>query len=90
MDSSPPCAVGIGVLGLGLAGYAIGVTAAYPGRAFALAGVMAGVTLVAIECGRAAGEGGENTPNSGATGGTLAAGAGRDTVADWETAEDRE
>lgn len=29
-------------------GYLVGVVAAYPGRAFAITGVMAGVTLLAV------------------------------------------
>lgn len=35
----------------GLAGYLIGLVAAYPGRAFSVTGVMVGVTLVAIGLG---------------------------------------
>jgi len=33
---------------LGLAGYVTGIYVAYPGRAFSLTAIMAGITLVAI------------------------------------------
>ncbi|WP_192927989.1 MULTISPECIES: hypothetical protein [Halococcus] len=32
----------------GLAGYVVGIVAAYPGRAFSITGIMAGVTLSVI------------------------------------------
>lgn len=34
-----------------LAGYVVGVLAAYPGRAFAISGFMVGVTLLAVSGG---------------------------------------
>ena len=39
---------GLALMGLSLAGYAVGVVAPYPGREASLAGVMVGLTLVAI------------------------------------------
>jgi hypothetical protein len=33
---------------LGVVGYVIGVLAAYPGRAFSVAGVMVGITLFSV------------------------------------------
>jgi hypothetical protein len=39
---------GVGLTALGLVGYLIGIVAAYPGRGFAVTGVMVGVTLAAI------------------------------------------
>lgn len=41
-------AVGLGFLLVGLVGYAGGVYAPYPGRAFSITAVMLGVTLTAI------------------------------------------
>ncbi len=41
--------------GLGLAGYVIGVAEPYPGRALSIAGVMVGLTLVAVGAGRSNG-----------------------------------
>lgn len=35
-------------------GYVVGVLAAYPGRAFALSGLMVGITVVAVSAGEAA------------------------------------
>jgi hypothetical protein len=32
----------------GVVGYVVGVLAAYPGRAFSVAGVMVGITLISI------------------------------------------
>lgn len=40
--------LGLGLTGLGLAGYALGVATAYPGRAFAVTLVMIGITLLAM------------------------------------------
>lgn len=40
--------LGIALTVLGVAGYAVGVVAPYPGRAFAVTGVMVGITLAAI------------------------------------------
>ena len=50
---------GVAVTTLGLAGYAVGVAEPYPGRAFSIAGVMVGLTLVAVGVGRNAEAGGE-------------------------------
>lgn len=41
-------ALGLGLSVLSLVGYAIGVVAAYPGRAFSITGLMAGLTLYAV------------------------------------------
>lgn len=41
-------AVGAALTAAGLLGYAVGVVAAYPGRAFAVTGFMVGVTLLAV------------------------------------------
>jgi Ca2+/Na+ antiporter len=41
-------AAGLGLLAASLAGYLVGVSASYPGRAFAISGVMVGVALVAV------------------------------------------
>jgi len=41
-------AVGATLTAAGLLGYVVGVVAAYPGRAFSVAGVMVGVTLLAV------------------------------------------
>jgi hypothetical protein len=41
-------AAGIALTVLGLVGYAVGVAAPYPGRAFSVTGVMVGLTLVAV------------------------------------------
>jgi len=40
---------GGGLLVAGLLGYAAGVSVAYPGRAFSLTAIMAGIVLVVIE-----------------------------------------
>ena len=40
---------GVSLTVAGLAGYALGVAGAYPGRAFAVTAVMVGVTLVAVQ-----------------------------------------
>lgn len=39
---------GVAFLVLGLAGYALGVVADYPGRSFSVTAVMVGITLVAV------------------------------------------
>lgn len=39
---------GIGLASLGLIGYGIGVAQAYPGRAFSIAAVMLGLTLLGV------------------------------------------
>lgn len=39
---------GGGLIALSLIGYAVGVVAAYPGRAFSVTGLMVGLTLLAI------------------------------------------
>lgn len=39
---------GVAVTAIGVAGYALGTTIDYPGRAFSLAAVMVGITLVAV------------------------------------------
>lgn len=44
----------------GLAGYLVGVVAPYPGRAFSVTGVMAGITLVAIGASAEASPGGDS------------------------------
>jgi hypothetical protein len=41
-------AFGIALSVLGLVGYLVGVAAAYPGRAFSIAGIMVGITLFAM------------------------------------------
>jgi len=41
-------AAGLVLAGAGVAGYAVGVTVAYPGRALSLPAVMVGVTLAAV------------------------------------------
>ncbi|WP_135830527.1 hypothetical protein [Halorussus halobius] len=46
-------AAGIVLTVAGLAGYAVGVTVAYPGRAFSVTGVMVGVTLLSVGRGSA-------------------------------------
>lgn len=40
--------VGIGLTAVSLAGYGIGIAHPYPGRAFAVTGVMVGVALLAV------------------------------------------
>ena len=55
MDSA--FVAGLIVTAIGIAGYAVGTTVAYQGRAFTLTAVMVGLTLVAI--GTANGRGGE-------------------------------
>lgn len=55
MRPNVPLVGGAGLLVLGTLGYAVGVVAAYPGRAFAVTGVMVGIALLAIGSGRAAG-----------------------------------
>ncbi len=42
---------GVGLSVVGLAGYAVGLARPYPGRAFAVTAVMAGVALVAVGAG---------------------------------------
>lgn len=41
-------AVGLAVTAVGLGGYVLGVSTAYPGRAFAITLVMVGITIVAM------------------------------------------
>jgi hypothetical protein len=41
-------AAGVVLTAAGIAGYAAGVMAAYPGRAFSVTAIMVGITLVAI------------------------------------------
>lgn len=45
---------GAALTALGLVGYLVGIASPYPGRAFAVTGVMVGVTLLAI--GRSSGD----------------------------------
>lgn len=40
--------LGAGLLAVGLAGYAVGLAVAYPGRAFSLTAVMVGTALVIV------------------------------------------
>jgi hypothetical protein len=47
-DMDRVAAVGVALTLLGLAGYAAGIATPYPGRAFAVTGVMVGLTLVAV------------------------------------------
>lgn len=42
-------ALGVALTAGGLAGYALGVVMAYPGRAFAVTLAMVGITLLAME-----------------------------------------
>lgn len=42
-------ALGVALTADGLAGYALGVVMAYPGRAFAVTLAMVGITLLAME-----------------------------------------
>lgn len=42
----PVAALGVVVLVLGLVGYAVGIETAYPGRAFSVTAIMAGIGLV--------------------------------------------
>jgi len=39
---------GIALSVLGIAGYAVGIAVAYPGRAFSVTAIMVGITLFAI------------------------------------------
>ena len=39
---------GVGLTAAGVAGYAIGVFAPYPGRAFSVTGVMVGITFLSL------------------------------------------
>jgi len=41
-------AAGLALAGVGIGGYAVGATVAYPGRALSLPAVMVGVTLAAV------------------------------------------
>jgi hypothetical protein len=41
-------AAGLALLAVALTGYLVGVEASYPGRAFAITGIMVGVALVAV------------------------------------------
>lgn len=47
-------AAGVGLLVLGLVGYAVGVVADYPARGFSVTAVMVGITLLAIRSADAA------------------------------------
>lgn len=40
--------IGGALVVLGVVGYAMGVAAAYPGRAFSVTSIMVGITLVAV------------------------------------------
>ena len=40
--------IGGALVVLGVVGYAMGVAAAYPGRAFSVTAIMVGITLVAV------------------------------------------
>ncbi|MEF8791145.1 MAG: hypothetical protein V5A61_13560 [Haloarculaceae archaeon] len=55
MRPNAPLVAGATLVGLGTLGYAAGVVAAYPGRAFAVTGVMVGLALLAVGGGRATG-----------------------------------
>ncbi|WP_199174895.1 hypothetical protein [Halegenticoccus soli] len=48
-------AAGVGLTAASLAGYAVGVVAAYPGRAFSVTGAMVGITLIAVGYGEIGG-----------------------------------
>ena len=48
MRPNAPLLAGAGLVVLGTLGYAVGVVAAYPGRAFSVAGVMVGIALLAV------------------------------------------
>jgi hypothetical protein len=52
MRPSATLAAGVGLVVLGTLGYAVGVVVAYPGRAFAVTGVMVGIALLAVGSGR--------------------------------------
>ena len=41
-------AAGLGLTALGLAGYVVGLSVPYPGRAFSLTALMVGLTVVAV------------------------------------------
>jgi len=41
-------AVGLGLAVLGVAGYVVGLTVPYPGRAFSLTALMLGLTVMAV------------------------------------------
>ena len=47
-----PLVAGVVLTVLCTAGYAVGVTAVYPGRAFSLTGLMVGLALLAVGTGR--------------------------------------
>lgn len=44
-------AAGVALTAASVLGYVVGVLAAYPGRAFALSGLMVGITVVAVSAG---------------------------------------
>lgn len=46
---------GVALCAVGLAGYVAGISVAYPGRAFSVAAVMVGITLLAIPAGSSRG-----------------------------------
>ena len=46
---------GVVLVVFGTIGYVVGVVAAYPGRSLSIAGVMVGISLLAVGGGRAAG-----------------------------------
>lgn len=48
MRPSATLAAGVGLVVFGTLGYAVGVVAAYPGRALAVTGVMVGIALLAV------------------------------------------
>ncbi|WP_227131004.1 hypothetical protein [Halorubellus salinus] len=47
-------AAGVALTAASVLGYVVGVLAAYPGRAFALSGLMVGITVVAVSAGEGA------------------------------------
>lgn len=47
-------AAGVALTAASVLGYLVGVLAAYPGRAFALSGIMVGITVVAVSVGEGA------------------------------------
>lgn len=55
MRPNSPLLAGAGLVVLGTVGYVVGVVAAYPGRSLSVAGVMVGISLLAVGGGRAGG-----------------------------------
>ncbi|MFC6953456.1 hypothetical protein [Halorubellus litoreus] len=47
-------AAGVALTAVSVLGYVVGVLAPYPGRAFALSGLMVGITVAAISTGEGA------------------------------------